>query len=137
MATELQEVYDAFFIKIPSHDFVDEVDQVYRFFKTAIGRASNSVNENLSYIITDESSYDGNFIGTLTQNTIELIALYMVKEYYRRCVSKFEAIKQHIGTKDFNKLPNIKEEYEITKSLLKYADEELNSFRQEFYLYSN
>lgn len=136
MATQLQEVYDAFFVKIPSHSFASEKSLVFQFLKTSVGLTSNTVKDNLTYTY-DGTSYAGSFTGTLTQNTIELIALYMVREYYRRRVSKFEAIKQDIGTKDFNKLPNLKEPYEIAKSLFKDADSEIEDFRQEFYSYSN
>lgn len=59
--TQLQEVYDAFFIKIPSHNFSTEKSKVFQYFKTSVGKTSNTVNEDLTYTATttgDSPSYD-------------------------------------------------------------------------------
>lgn len=52
-------------------------------------------------------------------------------------VALFEARKQHIGTKDFNKLPNFKDEYDVANSMFKTNTQEILDFRQEFYSYAN
>ena len=143
VGTRLQEIYDAFFIKIPSHDFSSEQSKVYQFFKAAVGRARKTVSDNLTYTLDEDQdeespSYDGTFKDTLDQNTIELISLWMVHEYFRTIVSKFEGIKSYVGTKDFNKLPDVKNgQYEIAKSLLDSVSEEIKEFCQSFYSYRN
>lgn len=136
MNISLQEVYDSFFIKIPSHDFTGEESLVYQLFKTAIAYASDTSSENLSYTLSNsEDSYDGVFNNDVSQKTIELVSLYMSKEYLRRQINKFEAQKQHVGTKNFNKLPNFKDEFDSVNKLFKSVCDEITLFRQEFYLF--
>jgi hypothetical protein len=81
-------------------------------------------------------TYDGEFSNELTQNTIELIALYMRQEELKKSFAELEVLKQHLGTKDFNRLPeNI--EYKSVQMLKNNIEDEIYSFRQEFYNYSN
>lgn len=135
MATQLQEVYDAFFAKVPTHDFTDEESYVFQIFKSSVGYSKMTVSDDLTY--TADASYEGSFGGILDDNTIELIALYMLKEWYRRDVGRFDGIKAQIGTKDFNKRPDLKVPYDIAKSKLDSTDSEIYRFRQEFYSYGN
>lgn len=82
-------------------------------------------------------TFDGEFINTLGQDEIELISLFMKKEHLRRKINPYIALKQYLGTKDFNKLPEKSSQYKIISQSIKDLDEEIRSFRQEFYTYKN
>ena len=118
---------------MPSIDFSSQEDVLFQIFKSAIGYTSSTLG-TLTYTV-DETTYEGTFTDTLTQPDIELISLYMVREYYRRPLSLFTNKKQHIGTSDFNKLPNLKEAYVIAKSMYNDADAEVDKYKHEFYSY--
>lgn len=133
MGTNIQSVIDAFCIKLPSVDFSSQEDVLFQIFKSAIGYTSSTLG-TLTYTV-DETIYEGTFIDTLTQSDIELISLGMVREYYRRPLSAFMFKKQHIGTKDFDKLPNLKDGYAIAKDVYATADAEFEKYKHEFYSY--
>lgn len=133
MGTNLQDVFDAFFIKLPGVDFTNQEDVVLQLLKSALTYASSTIG-TLIYTV-DLNTYTGNFDDVLTGNAIELISLYMVREYYRRPVSLFMNKKQQVGTKDFDKLPNLKDGYAIAKSMYNDADAEVDKYKHEFYSY--
>lgn len=133
MGTNLQKVFDAFFIKLPAVDFTGKEDIVLQLFKTAVGYASSTL-VNLEFTV-DEVTYEGSFNRTLSQREIELIALYMVREQHYRTYSGFVYKKQHIGTKDFDKLPDLKKQFEIAENTYHDANDSVNKFKQEFNIY--
>jgi len=226
MATDLQEVYDSFFAKVPDEDFTYKADLIYQYFKAANGYSYKTVPEDLTYIINSDNivlyisslatssgnviltlnsvnytipilatgtlfdianqivavipsaytvetdytntfpiiiitlsgsnlsaeykdidntgvvinitkTYNGNYVETLKVDSIELIALFMASQYYNAKLTSLSSIKQHIGTQNFSKLPNFKDQYDSTKSTLNDIDEKIYKFRQEFYTYSN
>lgn len=130
MSTNLQEAFDAYFIKLPAVDFTGKEDIVLQLFKTAVGYASSTL-ANLDFTV-DEVTYEGSFTRVLHQREIELIALYMVREQHYRIYSGFIWKKQQIGTKDFDKLPDLKKQFEIAENTYRDADEKVNDFKQEF-----
>jgi hypothetical protein len=133
--TTLQMVYDAFFIK-SGVDYTDQEDKVYQYFKTGVGKTSDTTSTDLTYTVS--ADYSGNFTATLTQKDIELIALYMFLEEKRRKKSTLDNIKKdYIGTKDFNRLPNKLDEYKMLNQSMKDLQDEIFLFRQEFYSYEN
>ena len=92
---------------------------------------------NTQCFIIISQTYDGSYAQTLGVDSIELIALYMLREYYNKFVLKFGKQKEWIGTKDFNKLPTLKDQYEKTKESLDAVTDQIDKFRQEFYSYKN
>jgi predicted nucleic acid-binding Zn-ribbon protein len=80
--------------------------------------------------------YEGVFIDTLDQDEIELIALYMKKEYLRKLIAPIEKLKIRMGTKDFEALKSKKEEYDTLSKAMLDLNEEINEFKQEFNTYS-
>lgn len=82
-------------------------------------------------------SYDGTYNDTLSVDSIELISLFMAKQYYIGKLTSLESTKQHVGTQNFSKLPNLKEKYDNTRLTLKDIEENIYKFRQEFYTYKN
>lgn len=137
MGTQLQEVYDAFFVKTPDTDFTGKEELVYQFFKASIGYCYKTVPESLTYTLTNQTTYDGQFNDTLGLDSIELLALCMARELYRRYDEKYNNIKQYVGTQAFNKLPDIPDLAEKSKERLTTLSDEIYKFRQEFYTYEN
>jgi len=137
MATPLSEAYDAFFIK-SGLDWAGKEDQVYQFLKTAISKCVKTVSVDLSYTLdetTTTDEYDGEFINTLEQDAIELIALNMLLEQYRQRYTELVYLKKHLGTKDFNKLNDKADEFKTIAQSMKDLQDEIFIFRQEFYSY--
>lgn len=136
MGTNIQIVFDSFFVKIPTVDFTGKESLVFQLFKSSIPYCYKTVPEDLTYTF-DETLYEGTFDNILGQDTIELIALCMKREYYRREVDKYASTKQYIGTQAFNKLPNMKELSDCARVNLKDISDTFEAFRQEFYTYKN
>lgn len=136
MGTQIQEVFDAFFIKLLNVDFTGKEAIVYQIFKSSIPHCIKTVPEDLIYTF-DESTYTGIFNDVLGCDSIELIALAMVCEYYFKELGKLSGRKQYLGTQAFNKIPDLKDELNATQLDYNEANEKFEKFRQEFYSYTN
>jgi hypothetical protein len=136
MGTDLQDVFDSFFVKIPSVDFTGKESQVVQFLKSAISKCYRQVYDDLTYSY-DDVSKEGTFNNIVTQPSIELISTYMVREYFSQKFAIVSGRKQYIGTQAFNKLPSLKEEYETVKQSLDYWTNEVDRFKVEFPDYSD
>lgn len=136
MGTDIQKVYDAFFIKVSDTDFTGKATLLYQLFQASIGYCYKTVPESLEYTY-DEVIYVGYFTDTLNFDTIELLSLGMAREYYLRDLNKLSTAKQHIGTQAFNKLPDLTKQYNTASDNYKNLDDRFYSFRQEFYPYFN
>lgn len=136
MGTDLQEVYDAFFIKVPTVDFFGKESQVFQFFKSAISKCYRHTYDKLDYVC-DEYTYEGYFKNIISNSSIELISMFMVKEYLVQKFSLLTTRKQYLGTQAFNKIPSNKEEYDLTENSLKYWTDEISRFLMEFPDYSD
>ena len=132
MGTEIQDVYDAFFVKVPNSDFNNKEDLVYQLFKSSLSYCYRTVSENLDFEY-DTTLHKGYFNEFLGQDTIELISLCMKRELYRRNDDKFGSMKQHIGTQAFNKLPNMVEQSKEARAIFTSLNDEIEKLRQEFY----
>lgn len=132
MGTNIQEVYDAFFVKVPSTDFTKQEELLFQLFKASLAYCYRTVPESLEYAY-DDILHEGSFNDLLNQDTIELISLCMKRELYRRNNDKYSKIKQHIGTKSFNKLPDMIDQSKETRMIFETLNDEIDKFRQEFY----
>jgi hypothetical protein len=94
------------------------------------------VGDTNIFIIVNRT-YDGLFTNTVDQDALELIALNMLLEQKRLRKSELDYSEQKLGTKDFNKFPDKVAEYKILKESIKDLQDEIFSFRQEFYSYEN
>lgn len=137
LGTQLQEVYDAFFVKVPETKFTNQESLVFQLFKASLAYCYRTVPESLKYTLTDKFLFDGYFDDVLGQDTIELIAMCMKRELYRRKSDRFSEIKQHIGTQAFSKLPNAIEQSKEARLTLEFLNDEIDKFRQEFYHLDN
>lgn len=133
--TSLESVYDAFFIK-SSVDYTGKEDQVYQFFLAARSKCIKTIQVDLTYAV-DLTTYLGSFNEDIGQDGIELIALNMLLEEKRKRKSELDYMKQHLGSKDFNRLPDKVSEYKVLQESIKELQDEIFSFRQEFYSYEN
>ena len=134
MGTPLSEVYDAFFIK-SGLDYFSKENQVFQFFKTGVGKSKKIVLIDLSYTV--DENFDGEFTNILEQDVIELIALNMLLEEKRQKKSILDYAKKHVGTKDFNRVPNKLDEYKILSRSMDDLINEIKDLEQTFKSYSN
>ena len=133
--TNLQEVFDAFFIKVPGVDFTNKKSQVFQFMKSAIGKCYRHTYDDLTYDY-NETTHCGSFKNFVTNASIELISMFMAKEYFSQKFSVLSSRKQYLGTQAFNKIPANIEEFNLTKGALDYWDEEIRKFLMDFPDYS-
>ena len=122
--TVINDYTNAYPILTLSKSGVDTIDLTY----------IDTGSTGIGLIISE--NYNGSYINLLGQDTIELIALFMKREYYRKIVARFEKMKKSLGTKDFEKLECFNE-YKASLLGLKSISEEIEDFRQEFYSYKN
>jgi len=119
-------------VKVPNADFTGKELLVFQLFKAALAYCYRTVPENLDYTY-DKQIHEGKFKDNLNQDSIELISLCMKRELYRRYNDKYTSMKQHIGTKAFNRLPeNIVKESQESRKIFESLNDEIEKFRQEF-----
>ena len=101
MATPFLKVYDAFLARITADEWTLEeelaiVERDWReLLKMAIFR--------FKYPRTDLTiENDNEFIGDLSNDEIQLLALYMKHEWIKRCIASWENIRQLYADKDFS-----------------------------------
>jgi len=107
--------------------------------KTNVDVINVTINDtsDTNVFIVANRTYDGEFIGTVEQDALELIALNMLLEQKRQKKSELDNTKTLLGSKDFNRLPDKVSEYKILEDSMKNLQAEIFAFRQEFYSYSN
>jgi len=136
MGTDLQEVFDSFFVKIPSVDFTGKESQIIQFLKSAIGKCHRQTYDDLTYTY-DSVLREGYFNNVISQSSIELIAINMVKDYFTQKFAVISGRKQYLGTQAFDKIPSYKEEFNTAKQSVDYWNNELHELISEFPDYSD
>ncbi len=107
MATPLLKVYDAFLARITADEWTLEeelaiVERDWRqllrmsIFRFKYPRISLEIEENSD----DPNTYQ--FTEDLTNDEIQLLALYMKHEWVKRCIASWENIRQLYADKDFS-----------------------------------
>jgi len=134
--TNLQEVFDAFFIKVPSIDFSEKENQVIQFLKSAIAHCHKHTYDNLEYFY-DEDLENGYFYNTISIDSIELISMFMTIDCFQQRFSLINMRRQYLGTNAFNKIPSNKEDFENTKNSLDYWRNRIDRYLMEFPEYSD
>ena len=105
MATKLFTVYEAFLARITADEWTLEeelaiVERDWReLLKNAIFRFKYP---RVELIIDDENATDPCFTTDLTNDEIQLLALYMKHEWVKRCIASWENIRQLYADKDFS-----------------------------------
>ena len=115
MATPFLKVYDAFLARITADEWTLEEELVIverdwqellkmAIFRFKYPRVDLSVEEIYKFDI--ESNVDQlkqyQFINDLTNDEIQLLALYMKHEWIKRCIASWENIRQLYADKDFS-----------------------------------
>jgi hypothetical protein len=134
MSTNLQILYDAFFAKT-DENFTGKEGQVFKLVDSAISKSYKTVVHDLSYILTNPKEYEGHFNEDLDKDEIELLALWMVYEWNRKKQQKLIAQRRMIGTKDFNRLGNLKDELKSINETMVLTLNDINSLKNEFNTY--
>ena len=114
MATPFLKVYDAFLARITADEWTleEELAIVERdwqellkmaIFRFKYPRISLEVEElNSEEEANDSQLHQYQFIGDLTNDEIQLLALYMKHEWVKRCIASWENIRQLYADKDFS-----------------------------------
>lgn len=109
MATPLISIYDAFLARITSDEWTleEELAIVERdwqeLLKIAIFRFKYPRKDLTLVNTTDENDETITMIaGDLTNDEIQLLALYMKHEWVKRCIASWENIRQLYADKDFS-----------------------------------
>ena len=114
MATPFLKVYDAFLARITADEWTleEELAIVERdwqellkmaIFRFKYPRISLEVEEINSEQESESEGLKGyQFINDLTNDEIQLIALYMKHEWVKRCIASWENIRQLYSSKDFS-----------------------------------
>jgi|GEM_PF-5217707 len=132
--TSLQDVYDLFFSKT-DEDFSGKELQIFKWLNSAISKSKKYVQHPLDYVLDTNSIMDGNFISILDNDETELLAIQMKYEYYDKKEAYLLGLRREVGTKDFNVLPNKKQELDGMQNSKRLLKEDIKELRQEFNTY--
>ena len=121
--TDLQVLYDSFVLKV-NEDFGEKVELFVAMINPAIAKIYKQLRHSYTYIY-EKDTQTGYFNDDLDIDEIELIALQMAYDYINDSkMSRLSSMQQMLGTKDFDKIPNLKNEMDnITKKLSTLKDE--------------
>lgn len=119
MATPFLKVYDAFLARITADEWTleEELAIVERDWQELLKMAIYRFKyPRVSLDIDTDTS---TFINDITNDEIQLLALYMKHEWVKRCIASWENIRQLYADKDFSqanhldKLNNLQEAVEL------------------------
>ena len=133
--TNLQEIVDAVKIKIPNENLSGKENQIAQLLKSATARCKRKTYDNLDFWY-DELILEGYFYNQISSPTIELLSLYIVRDYMTWQFSILNNRKKYLGTNAFNKIPSDKERYDFLSTQLDYWNTEIEKFEMEFPDYS-
>ena len=125
--TNLQEIVDSVKIKIPNENLSGKENQIAQLLKSATARCKRKTYDNLDFWF-DEEILEGYFLTQISDATIELLSLYIVRDYVSWQFSILSNRKKYLGTNAFNKIPSDKERYDFLESQLSYWNTEIEKF---------
>lgn len=113
MATPFLKVYDAFLARITADEWTLEEElaiverdwqellkmAIFRFKYPRVDLDIEEVNDEEE---TPHQLQSYQFVGDLTNDEIQLLALYMKHEWVKRCIASWENIRQLYADKDFS-----------------------------------
>lgn len=133
--TDLQEVVDSIKIKIPNENLTGKENQLMQLLKSATARCKRKTYDNIEFYY-DEEIQEGYFYNQISAPTIELLSLYIVRDYLTWQFSILNNRKKYLGTNAFNKIPSDKERYDFLSKQLDYWNNEIEKFEMDFPDYS-
>lgn len=100
MATPFLKVYDAFLARITADEWTleEELAIVERDWQELLKMAIF----NFKYPRVSLEVEEGQFVEDLSNDEIQLLALYMKHEWVKRCIASWENIRQLYADKDFS-----------------------------------
>ena len=134
--TNLQEFVDAVKIKIPNEDLSGKENELIQMLKSAIARCKRKTYDKLD-LIYDEDSCEGYFINIVSNATIELLSMYVIKNYLEWQFSIMNKRKFYLGTSAFNKIPAYKDRQDFLINQIDYWQHEIEKFEMDFPDYSD
>lgn len=136
MGTPLKDVYDRFISKL-DEDLTGKESLIFQYLISAKSKIYKTTKHSLVYVLDTifPESYNGNFVEILDDDEIELMAMQMKYEHYYRKEAYLLAQKRELGTKDFEKLPNKKQELDGIQNSLKLLKVDIEDLKQEFNTY--
>ena len=113
MATPFLKVYDAFLARITADEWTleEELAIVERdwqellkiaIFRFKYPRVSLDTQKNENVDSESNPLEASEFVGDLTNDEIQLLALYMKHEWVKRCIASWENIRQLYSSTDFS-----------------------------------
>ena len=113
MATPFLKIYDAFLARITADEWTleEELAIVERdwqellkiaVFRFKYPRVSLDTQKNENANSESNQLEASEFVGDLTNDEIQLLALYMKHEWVKRCIASWENIRQLYADKDFS-----------------------------------
>ena len=114
MATPFLKVYDAFLARITADEWTLEEElaiverdwqellkmAIFRFKYPRISLEVEEIDREMETEVDGLKGYQ--FINNLTNDEIQLLALYMKHEWVKRCIASWENIRQLYSSKDFS-----------------------------------
>lgn len=102
MGTPLQDVYDAFLVRIESEDWILP-DELYIAQRDWLELLKIAIFQFRFPRIDLEIDKDNDcFVNKLTNSELQVLATYMKYEWVKRCVASWEEIKMLYSNKDFS-----------------------------------
>ena len=106
MATPFLKVYDAFLARITADEWTleEELAIVERDWRQLLQIAISRFKYPRVSLETEEDGETGvaQFTADLSNDEIQLLALYMKEEWVKRCIASWENIRQLYADKDFS-----------------------------------
>ena len=116
MATPFLKVYDAFLARITADEWTLEEElaiverdwqellkiAIFRFKYPRVSLDIEEVNLGEEQEESSPQLQTYQFVGDLTNDEIQLLALYMKHEWVKRCIASWENIRQLYADKDFS-----------------------------------
>lgn len=121
MATPFLEVYDAFLARITADEWTleEELAIVERDWQELLKMAIFRFKYPRVGLEIEEIGEQYQFVNELTNDEIQLLALYMKHEWVKRCIASWENIRQLYADKDFSQANHLAKlvQYEETIKL--------------------
>ncbi len=137
--TNLQDVYDRFFLKV-DENISGKESLVFELLLSAIAKSYKDVVCGLGYVLDEpqldeDVLYSGHFVETLLPDEIELLATWMFYEWNRRRQQKLLGQKRMIGTQAFNRLENVPDMLRSINYTMGQIKNEINELKNGLYSY--
>lgn len=128
--TDLQVLYDSFVLKV-NEDFCEELELFVAMINPAISKVYKQLRHSFTYTY-EKDTQTGYFNDELDIDEIELIALQMAYDYFNDSkMLRLSIMRQMLGTKDFDKIPSLKNEMNYVLKKLNTLKDEISALKND------